>query len=206
MAEPEEFRAKDRETWREWLNAHHDTRAGVWLVFSKKGSGIPSISYEAAVEEALCFGWIDSKAAPLDDKTYRQYFSLRKNSSPWSSSNKVRVERLIADGRMMPAGWRAIEAAKASGMWNALDAVEALETPQELLDELARVPGARENFDAWSRSDRRVILQWIALARRPETRSRRIVETAEFAGRNEKPGPLAYEKRRRQASAEASRR
>ncbi len=169
--------APDRAVWRSWLETHAETTPAIWLIYYKKGSGQPSITWDEAVEEALCFGWIDSKAKPIDDSRYRQYFSPRKPSSVWSKVNKARVERLIAEGLMRDPGLRAIEIAKANGSWSALDDVEALIIPDDLAAAFAESPAARGAFDRLSRTNRRNILQWIASAKRPETRAKRIAAT-----------------------------
>lgn len=170
--------------WRDWLAANHDRAVGVWLVYYKKFSGKASITYEAAVEEALCFGWVDSKGNKLDDERTMLYFAPRQAGSGWSQPNKERVERLIAGGRMTPAGLAKIAAAQADGSWTLLDAVEALEVPPDLAAEFDKFADARANFDAFPRSARRGILEWIVQARRPETRATRIAETARLAQAN----------------------
>lgn len=166
--------AADRTAWRSWLETHGETSAAVWLVYYKKDAGQPSITWSEAVEEALCFGWIDSKAKAIDDRRYRQYFSPRKPQSPWSTINKASVERLIASGLMREPGLRAIERAKANGSWGALDEVEALVVPDDLAAAFAAAPGTRDRFDQLSRTNRRIILHRIAAAKRPDTRARRI--------------------------------
>ena len=170
--------------WRDWLAANHDRAVGVWLVYYKKFSGKASITYEAAVEEALCFGWVDSQGNKLDDERTMLYFAPRQAGSGWSQPNKERVERLIAGGRMTPAGLAKIAAAQADGSWTLLDAVEALEVPPDLAAEFDKFADARANFDAFPRSARRGILEWIVQARRPETRATRIAETARLAQAN----------------------
>ena len=180
----DEVVAKDRAAWRRWLERHHATSGGVWLVIAKKGSGIPSVTYEESVEEALCFGWIDAKANSLDDRRYKQWMARRKPGSGWAASNKRRVERLIAEGRMAPAGLRAVQAAKADGSWTKLDGSEALEVPTNLAKALKRYPNARKHFDAFPPSARRVILQWIGTAKKAETRAKRVEETARLAEEN----------------------
>src|SRR5918995_4601422 len=166
--------AANRSVWRSWLETHGESSTAVWLVYFKKGSGQPSITWDEAVEEALCFGWIDSKAKPIDELRYRQYFSPRKPTSVWSKVNKARLDRLIADDLMREPGLRAIETAKANGSWSALDDVEALVIPDDLAVAFAESPGAREAFDRLSSTNRRNILQWIATAKRPQTRAKRI--------------------------------
>ncbi len=177
---------EDRQTWRAWLEKHHRSASGAWLVTWRAASGRVGLPYEEAIEEALCFGWIDSKGGRLDEMRSRLYFSPRKRGSGWASTNKARVARLIADGRMTPAGLAVIEVAKADGSWSLLDAVERLEVPPDLAEAFDRHPPARSNWDGFPRSVRRVILGWIVQARRPETRAKRIAETAELAARNER--------------------
>jgi len=170
--------------WRDWLATNHTRAEGVWLITWKKSAGKPTISYEESVEEALCFGWVDSKGNKLDDERTMLWFAPRKAGSGWSRPNKARVERLIAQGRMTPAGLAKIEVAKADGSWALLDAVENLEVPDDLAAEFDNYPAARANFDAFPRSARRGILEWIVQARRPETRAKRIAETARLAQEN----------------------
>lgn len=181
---PDEVVAKDRAAWRRWLERNHATSAGVWLLVGKKGSGIASVTYEEAVEEALCFGWIDAKGTRLDDTRYRQWMTPRRRGSGWAASNKARVERLIAEGRMAPAGLAAIEAAKADGSWTKLDASTSLEVPPDLASAMGAYPDARRHFDAFPPGARRAIIYWIASAKRPETRAKRVQQTAELAQEN----------------------
>jgi uncharacterized protein YdeI (YjbR/CyaY-like superfamily) len=163
---------------------HHAREKGVWLIYYKKESGKPRVSYDESVEEALCFGWIDSVARKIDDERFMQLFSPRKASSGWSRPNKIRVERLIAEGLMMPAGLKTIETAKANGKWESLDEVENLTIPDDLQAALEQHPPALEYFTAFSRSTKRGILEWIHNAKRPETREKRVVETATLAAQN----------------------
>jgi uncharacterized protein YdeI (YjbR/CyaY-like superfamily) len=175
------FYTPDRAAWRAWLEANHTNRRGVWLVYYKKESGKPRVAYDDAVEEALCFGWVDSVPNRIDEDRFRQLFSPRSVKSPWSALNKRRVEQLIAQGRMTPAGLAKIEAAKANGMWDAYDAIEALTVPDDLRAALDAVPAAATHFDGFSPSSKKNILWWIESARKPETRARRIAETVEKA-------------------------
>jgi len=177
----------DRTGWRAWLIANHATSSGVHLVSWRRGSGQASVPYEDAVEEALCVGWIDSVAGRLDEQRSLQWFSPRRSTSGWARTNKARVERLIADGLMLPAGSAAIEEAKRNGSWTRLDDVENLVVPEDLAAALEANPPARKHWDAFSRSPRRAILEWIGQAKRPDTRARRVAETAENAARNERP-------------------
>jgi uncharacterized protein YdeI (YjbR/CyaY-like superfamily) len=176
----------DRAGWRRWLEANHRTATGVWLVTWRTGSGRRPLAYDAAVEEALCFGWVDGQAAIVDELRGKQYYAPRKRGSPWARSNKERVERLLQAGAMAPAGIAVVERAKADGSWSVLDSAERLEVPPELAEALAARPPARDHWDAFSPAVRRAHLGWIALAKRPETRTRRIGETAAAAQRNER--------------------
>jgi uncharacterized protein YdeI (YjbR/CyaY-like superfamily) len=180
------FYAANRQEWRDWLQYHHSTVAGVWLIYYKKQSGRPYVVYDDAVEEALCFGWIDSRSNALDDARYMQLFTPRKPRSPWSRLNKQRVERLIERGLMTSAGYALIEAAQRDGSWNSYDAVEDLVMPNDLRAALAANDMARLNFDAFSNSSKKNILWWIASAKRPETRQRRIEETIRLAAENKR--------------------
>jgi uncharacterized protein YdeI (YjbR/CyaY-like superfamily) len=172
--------------WRAWLDEHAATSEGVWLVSWKTATGRPRMSYDDAVTEALAHGWVDSVPAALDDERSMLWFSRRTPGSAWSRPNKERVARLLAEGRMRPAGQAAVDAAKASGRWELLDEVEDGVVPDDLAAALAARDGARERWDAFPRSARRAILEWIVQARRPETRARRVAETAEKAARGER--------------------
>jgi uncharacterized protein YdeI (YjbR/CyaY-like superfamily) len=175
---------KTRAEWREWLSEHHTQAEGVWVISFKKASGKPRLEYDEAVEEALCFGWVDSKANKLDDERAMLWFAPRRRGAGWSKLNKGRVEKLIAAGLMTPAGLSKVEAAKQDGSWNALDAVEALEIPPDLAAALAANEAAQQYFDAFPRSVKRAILEWIAGAKKPETRAKRIDETVASAAKN----------------------
>lgn len=186
MADPPEnsVHPLNRDEWRAWLEQNHARPDGVWFVSYKKATGKPRVEYVDAVEEALCFGWIDSKAGTVDDERSMLWMSPRKPGTGWARTNKERVERLMADGRMAPPGLAKIEAAKQDGSWTALDAVEALEMPAELEQALAAYPDAARHFAAFPPSARKAILQWIASAKRPETRAARIDEAARLANEN----------------------
>jgi uncharacterized protein YdeI (YjbR/CyaY-like superfamily) len=146
LDDAETVHADDRETWRTWLAANHTTARGVWLVTWRPRTGRDTLAYDAAVEEALCFGWVDSTTKTFDDDRGKQYYSPRKARSPWAATNKARVARLIANGRMTPAGLAVIEQAKANGIWDISDTVERLEIPSDLAAALDRHPGAAANF------------------------------------------------------------
>ena len=177
--------ADDRATWRAWLEANHATTTGAWLVTWRKGHG-PVLDYGEAVEEALCFGWVDSTGGRFDDRRTKLYFAPRKPRSVWSASNKARVERLSAAGLMRAAGLEAIERAKSNGSWTALDEVEQGIVPPDLAAALEAHPPAAERFAAFPWSARRAILIWVGDAKKPETRAARVLETAVRAARNER--------------------
>ena len=177
--------ADDRATWRSWLEANHASSTGAWLVTWRKGHG-PVLDYGEAVEEALCFGWVDSTGGKYDEHRTKLYFAPRKVRSVWSASNKERVVRLIADGLMHAAGLAAIERAKANGSWTALDAIEQGIVPPDLSAALEAHPPAAERFAAFPWSARRAILIWVADAKKPETRAARVLETAVRAAKNER--------------------
>ena len=172
--------------WRAWLAEHHTRPTGVWLVTWRAGSGGPRISYEESVEQALCFGWVDSKGRALDAERTMLWFAPRKRGSGWARTNKERIERLAAAGLMAPAGQAVIDAAKADGSWTLLDDVENLMVPDDLAAAFAAHPPAREHWDAFPRSARRAILEWIVQAKRAETRAKRVAEAAEKAQVNER--------------------
>jgi uncharacterized protein YdeI (YjbR/CyaY-like superfamily) len=178
--------ADDRATWRAWLEANHATSNGAWLVTWRPRSGRVGLDYEAAIGEALCFGWVDSTGGRVDEDRGKLYFAPRKPRSGWAATNKARVKRLLAEGRMRPAGLAAIERAKANGSWEVLDSVERLEIPDDLAVALAAAPPAAANFAAFPPSARKQLLAWVAFALRPETRATRIRQVAEAAARNER--------------------
>jgi uncharacterized protein YdeI (YjbR/CyaY-like superfamily) len=154
------------------------------LVSYKQSTGKASFTYAESVEEALCFGWIDGQTRTLDEERGMQWFAPRRPGSVWAKSNKARVERLIAEGRMTPAGLAKIEAAQADGSWTLLDSVDRLEVPDDLAAAFDAYPDARAHFDAFPRSAKHMILGWIVTAKRPETRAKRIAETARLAQDN----------------------
>ncbi len=187
MADFPNIEARDRTAWRVWLRHHYMTSPGVWLVYYKKGSGVPSVSYAEAVEEALCFGWIDSKIHPVDSLRYRQIFTPRKPGSTWSRLNKRRVAVLIRGKRMTAAGMAKITAARKDGSWKSLDGVEDQRMPADLMRALAANTQARQYFEEFSDSARKLIIRWITSAKRPQTRLSRIQKTVSLASLNKKP-------------------
>lgn len=176
----------DRASWRAWLEENHRVAFGIWLIYYKKHTGQPRVSYDEAVEEALCFGWIDSKPNRLDEDRYMQLFTPRKPKSPWSRLNKERVARLIEDGLMTEAGMALIEAAKENGFWTILDPVENLEVPDDLQEALEANPTALSYFEAFADTYKKGILWWIISAKRPETRANRVAKTVAMAENNKK--------------------
>jgi len=176
--------ADDRATWRAWLEANHATSSGAWLVTWRRRSGRLGLDYEAAIEEALCFGWVDSTAGRVDDDRGKLYFAPRKPRSGWAATNKARIERLLAEGRMAPAGVAAIDRAKANGSWEVLDSAERLVVPADLAAALEAMPPAAANFAGFPPSARKQMLAWVALAMRPETRADRIRRVVDAAERN----------------------
>lgn len=175
---------KTRAEWRQWLAENHTRTKGIWLISYKKATGKSRFDYNEAVEEALCFGWIDSKPNKLDEARSLLWFAPRKPRTGWSKPNKERIERLVAAGLMTAVGMAKIEAAKQDGSWTALDAIEALEIPIDLAQALSSYPSAQQNFEAFPRSAKRGILEWIATAKKPETRAKRVEETAKLASEN----------------------
>lgn len=180
----ETYYAKDGKSWRNWLRQNHASAKNVWLIIYKKESGVASVYYMEAVEEALCFGWIDSKPNKRDDVSYYQFFSKRNPKSKWSKVNKAKVEELIKEKRMTKAGMAAIELAKQNGTWTALDEVDNSIIPDDLQKALAKNKTASKNFDAFPRSSKKIILEWILNAKKEETRKKRIEETVSLASKN----------------------
>jgi uncharacterized protein YdeI (YjbR/CyaY-like superfamily) len=191
--EMERFYAENRQEWRKWLEENHATRQGVWLIYYKKNSGKPRVAYDEAVEEALCFGWIDSRPNALDDESYMQFFSPRKPKSPWSKINKQRIEKLAAQNLIAPAGLAVIEASKKDGSWNAYDAIEELAVPADLQEALAVNATALQNFEKFSNSTKKQLLWWVESAKREETRLKRIEQIVKSAEENK--NPLQYVKK-----------
>ncbi|MDQ1634384.1 MAG: hypothetical protein QOJ32_1193 [Frankiaceae bacterium] len=185
-----EVHVETRAQLREWLAGHATPdSSSIWLVTWKKATGRPAPSYDDIVEEALCFGWIDSTSRTLDAERSALRLAPRRRRSGWARTNKVRIVRLEAQGLMTDAGRAVIDRAKADGSWTLLDDVEDLTVPDDLAAALAGHGDARANFDAFPRSVRRATLAWVAQAGRPETRRRRIEEAAGRAENNERAGP-----------------
>lgn len=178
------FHARSRNEWRDWLKKNHRLEKSVWLIIFKKNSGIPSVYYPEAVDEALCFGWVDSKPNKRNENSYYQFFSKRNPKSNWSRLNKEKVRNLIEQGLMQPAGYEMIKIANQNGTWNALNEVENLIIPDDLQELFSKHKKAYENWENFPPSSKRGILEWILNAKKPETRQKRIVETVLLAEKN----------------------
>jgi uncharacterized protein YdeI (YjbR/CyaY-like superfamily) len=187
MSDIEQFYPKSQTEWRQWLHENHLSKTSVWLIFYKKKSEQPTISWSEAVDEALCFGWIDSVKKKLDEDRSIQFFSKRKPNGTWSKINKAKVDELIASGKMMEAGYNIILTAKQNGSWSILDEVEELIIPKDLEKEFKRKPGSKDYFLSLSKSVKKMMLQWIVLAKQDATRQKRINEIVEMASQKLKP-------------------
>jgi len=183
------FFAEDRNAWREWLAQHHDSAGEVWLLFYKTRAGVRCVSLSEAVEEALCFGWIDGKLRRVDDQCHLLRFCPRRPRSVWSERNKSRVNRLIREGRMTPAGLAAVSIAKKHGQWQAARLLERTTTaPPDLASALAANARAARFFDALAPSQRRMYVGWVLAAKRADTRARRVRTVVARSARGLKPG------------------
>jgi uncharacterized protein YdeI (YjbR/CyaY-like superfamily) len=183
----EMYYPKNRQEWHRWLIENHNKVSGIRLIYYKKNSDKPRVEYSEAVEEALSFGWIDSKVNILDDERYIQIFTPRKRGSNWSKTNKIRVKKLIKNGLMQPAGMEKVNAAKKDGSWTFLDDIEDLVIPEDLKRSFEQNTIAKANFKGFSNSSKKQILYWIASAKRQDTKLRRIKKTVELASENKKP-------------------
>ncbi|MGW7681938.1 YdeI/OmpD-associated family protein [Kribbella sp. NPDC054772] len=175
MNDDEALSCADADEWRSWLDSNGRQERSVWLIVHQ------DLDLGAAVEQALCFGWVDSKTLRRDERTTYQCFTPRNPRSTWSKSNRERIERLTAAGLMMPPGEELVALARRTGTWDLLKDAQDLIVPADLRAALARDPQADEHFRAFPPSSRRAILEWITLAKRPETRARRIAQTVEQA-------------------------
>jgi uncharacterized protein YdeI (YjbR/CyaY-like superfamily) len=175
--------------WKIWLQEHSDSSQGVWLVFYKKQNGKSSMTYEEAVEEALCFGWIDSIIRKIDEESYVRKFSPRKDDSKWSALNKKRVEKLTREKRMTDAGLAKVEIAKQNGQWDQPDQPRIqFEMPTEFQKGLESNQKAQKFFNTLTKTDKNQFITWIATAKRPETREKRIKEAIELLEKGQKLG------------------
>ena len=187
MKETEIFHPANSAEWRKWLSKNHRSKQSVWLVFYSKASGKPSLTWSEAVDVALCYGWIDSRKIRIDEETSHQFFSKRKPKSTWSRINKEKIQKLIDEGLMRKAGLERIEAAKQNGSWSVLDGVEELEIPKDLGKAFRKHKGSRQYFMGLSKSVKKMMLHWIIMAKKPETREKRIEEIANLSGQGMKP-------------------
>ena len=183
----ENFYPKTKQHLRKWLEKNHLTKDAVWFIFYKKHTGKPTVNWSDAVDEALCFGWIDSKAETIDNDTFRQYFCKRKPNSTWSKINKQKIEILKSQGLVTPAGLAVIGVAKQNGSWTVLDEVEELTIPSELEKAFEKFENSKEFYLSLSKSKKKVLLQWIALAKTVATRQNRILEIVENASQQQQP-------------------
>lgn len=172
----EHFCPANPKEWREWLSLNHEQKSAVWLVMYKKSAPAQNLSWGEAVDQALCFGWIDSVKKTVDDTRFKQYFGKRKPNSTWSRINKEKIKKLTKSGAMSAAGLKSVAIAKQNGSWTILDSVENLEIPQDLEHAFQSEPIAKANFLSFSKSIRKGLLYTIVIAKRPETRQKRIDE------------------------------
>ena len=181
------FCPRNRKAWRDWLEKNHATSPGVWLIYYKKTSGKSGIVYNEAVEEALCFGWIDSTMRPMDEERYMQRFTPRKPKSGWSGLNKKRIEKMMSEGLMTKPGLDRIEAAKKDGSWESLDHIDAIQLPEDFEKALSKNKKAKTNFENFPPFSKKQFLYHINQAKRPETRKERIKLCVQMAAANKKP-------------------
>jgi uncharacterized protein YdeI (YjbR/CyaY-like superfamily) len=185
---PEKYFAS-LEQWRKWLSENYNKNDGIWFIYLKKGSTKTSISYEESVNEALCFGWIDSIIRKIDDEKYARKFTPRKDSSRWSESNKKRIAQLIRENRMAAPGMAKVNIAKTNGMWDAPDRPEIPDSaPAELQAALDKNPQARQNFNTLPPSQRKHYIAWIHVAKKAETKTKRVAEAIQLLEKNERLG------------------
>ena len=189
MKTQNEVYAENRNHWREWLQKNHSTWDEVWLIFYKKTSGKPSVSYQEAVEEALCFGWIDSLKKSIDSTRYKQKFTPRKSGSIWSESNKKRVDRLIKDGLMREPGMKLIDQARKDGSWHKVPASrQVIDPPREFLKALQENRAAKQFYDSLAPSYQKHFISWIGSAKRQDTRLKRARESISLLANKQKLG------------------
>jgi uncharacterized protein YdeI (YjbR/CyaY-like superfamily) len=179
-----EYYPRNRKEWRNWLQKNHAAAQHIWVIIYKKETGKPSVTYAEVVEEALCFGWIDSKPNKRDAESYVLFIAPRKTKSVWSALNKKRIESLLRENKIAAAGLQKIEAAKKDGSWNALDKVDAMEMPAALKKEFSKNKSAFKNFDAFPPSTKKAIYQWMASAKTETTLLKRAAETVTLAAKN----------------------
>jgi uncharacterized protein YdeI (YjbR/CyaY-like superfamily) len=184
--ETKTFTPKSQADWRKWLQENHDKEQNIWLIYYKKSSSKHNLEWSHAVDEALCFGWIDSTRKSLDDERFMQYFGRRKPNSTWSKVNKDKVEVLRAEGKMTRAGEKCIEIAQENGSWTFLDSIDALIVPDDLQEALLKNQ-ALEFYENQKKAIKRGLLYWVKTAKREDTRNKRIMEIADLASQSKLP-------------------
>lgn len=187
MKNADEYCPNDQDDWRKWLELNHIRKDAVWLIFYKKNSPHYNLSWSNSVDEALCFGWIDSTKRTIDSTKYKQYFSKRKAKSNWSKINKEKVKVLIDQGLMREEGLKSIKVAKENGSWAILDGVEALAIPEDLEIAFTNFEGSEAYYNGLSASVKKILLYWVISAKRKETRANRVLQIAENASNNMLP-------------------
>ena len=185
--EIETYCPKNQKNWREWLEKNHQSKQSIWLIYFKSSTKVASLSWSEAVDEALCFGWIDSTKKTIDKERYMQYFSRRKPNSTWSKINKDKVAELIQNNRMAKAGFDSIKTAKQNGTWSLMDDVEKLIIPEDLRIALNKNESSMEFFQNQSKSIKKGMLYWVVIAKRTETRKKRIAEIVQSAAKGTRP-------------------
>jgi uncharacterized protein YdeI (YjbR/CyaY-like superfamily) len=190
IQEVEHYYPKTKQHWRKWLEKNHIRKDAVWLIHYKQNANKSSIRWSDAVDEALCFGWIDSKGVTIDETSFRQYYCKRKPTSTWSKVNKEKIKQLIIDNKMTDAGLACIEIAKQNGSWTILDEVEELIIPKDLSKAFRDNKDSKKYFLSLSKSKQKYLLQWIVLAKQPQTRHKRIDEIASCASEGKMPKHL----------------
>lgn len=189
MKTTQELYVTSKDDWRKWLEKHHETERKVWLIYHKKHTSKPSIAYADSVEEALCFGWIDSIVKRIDDEKFARKFTPRKRNSKWSELNKKRARKMMTEGKMTKAGWARIEEAKKNGEWfKVTPRRQKLPIPSYMKKALAANQAALDNFNKLAKTYKRDYIGWIISAKREETRKRRLREAIQLLEQNEKLG------------------
>ncbi len=183
------FIFRNRDEWRSWLIQNHTKSEGIWVIYYKKHTGKESLSYNEGVEEALCFGWIDSLVKSIDQQMYMQKYTPRRKNSVWSETNRKRVQKMIETGKMTTAGLKMVEVARKNGQWEkAYGQALNSEMPKDLEKALQENPKAKENFYRFAPSHQRIYIHWLNSAKREETRLKRIDKIVTLAEQGKKPG------------------
>lgn len=190
IQEVEHFYPKTKQHWRKWLEKNHIRKDAVWLIHYKQNAGKPTIRWSDAVDEALCFGWIDSKGVTIDEFSFKQYYCKRKPNSTWSKVNKEKLKQLIAENKMTDTGLACVEIAKQNGSWTILDEVEEFKIPKDLSKAFRNNKGSKKYFLSLSKSKQKMLLQWIVLAKQLQTRQKRIDEITLCASEGKMPKHL----------------